>query len=128
MKKPTAEHERRGAKRYKYPKNITSIRTRVISSIYRPDDITFIDFSHTGLGLISNHNIPIGAALDLEMSVDDKLPVLLKAVISNRRKLDTGYRYGAFFEPNLQANAQQVEDTLVDVEDQLGSAQLEFFP
>jgi len=54
--------------------------------------------------------------------------VLLKAVISNRRKLDTGYRYGAFFEPNLQANAQQVEDTLVDVEDQLGSAQLEFFP
>ncbi len=127
MGKSVKGFERRQHVRYQFPETNSSIKTRVISSVYDPHDIHFIDFSYSGLGLISKLNIPVGTALDLEMSMDGEPPVLLKAIISNRRKLEVGYQYGAFFEYDAGANNKQVKSTLERVERQSQPTQLDFF-
>lgn len=108
--------DRRRQHRYYLPANHTII-TKVTSIGFPncgPDDIRFVNFSHSGLGLESDHSFPIGTGIQLDMFIDNGTPIQLKAVVNNRRKCGDFYCYGAFFEYTAANN--DIETTRASVE------------
>ncbi len=109
--------DRRLQHRYHLPSDHTIITkvTHIGVPNCGADDIRFVNFSRSGLGLESEHSFPIGTGMQLDMFIDDGRPVHLKVVVNNRRKSGDLYCYGAFFEYTAANN--DIEATRTGVEE-----------
>ena len=108
--------DRRQQHRYHLPPNHTIV-TKVTSIEVPdcgPDDVRFVNYSFSGLGLESRHHLPIGTGMQLEMFIENGSPVHLKAVVNRRSKNQGCYHYGAYFE-YVAAN-NDIEATRASVE------------
>jgi hypothetical protein len=114
--------DRRQQPRYHFPPNhkITTKVTSIAVENCGPDDIRFVNYSYSGLGLESEHIIPVGTAMQLEMSIENGIPVSLKAMVNNRRKKGDSYYYGAYFEYIVSDN--DIDATRASVEKYIQSS------
>ena len=126
------QEERREFERFPYPQEDSQINTRILwasSSDYDPLDVSFIDVSRAGLGIVTHNEFSIGDSIKLRIALADSEEVDLVAVVCNRRTVEVGeeggdsperlFRYGLYFEYDAEEDDPHCEVVLNHLEEEV---------
>ena len=82
-------------------------------------ELVSVDFNQHGIAVKSTHYFSMGERLSLVICTDDGSTTKAVGVVCNRSHVQSGYRYGLYFDYQASDNENDLRGNMLDVEQEL---------